>query len=78
MSELDVKAEALRGELRSWLAANYTPEVEAAIDSFPGVRSSAVIGLPDEDMGNLIHAIVDAPVLSQMPHASLNRVFGGG
>ena len=39
----------------------YPAEVEAAIDSFPGVRSSAVIGLPDEDMGNLIHAIVDAP-----------------
>ena len=39
----------------------YPAEVEAAIDSFPGVRSSAVIGLPDDDMGNLIHAIVDAP-----------------
>ena len=39
----------------------YPAEVEAAIDLYPGVRSSAVIGLPDEDMGNLIHAIVDAP-----------------
>ena len=39
----------------------YPAEVEAAIDAFPGVRSSAVIGLPDDDMGNLIHAIVDAP-----------------
>ncbi len=39
----------------------YPAEVEAAIDSFPGVRSSAVIGLPDDDMGNTIHAIVDAP-----------------
>ena len=39
----------------------YPAEVEAVIDSCPGVRSSAVIGLPDEDMGNLIHAIVDAP-----------------
>lgn len=39
----------------------YPAEVEAAVDSFPGVRSSAVIGLPDDDMGNLIHAIVDAP-----------------
>ena len=34
---------------------------EAAIDAFPGVRSSAVIGLPDDDMGNLAHGIVDAP-----------------
>lgn len=39
----------------------YPAEVEAAIDSCPGVRSSAVIGLPHEDLGNSIHAIVDAP-----------------
>ena len=28
------------------------PEVEAALDSFPGVRSSAVIGQPDDNIGN--------------------------
>ncbi|MCS5608561.1 MAG: AMP-binding protein, partial [Alphaproteobacteria bacterium] len=39
----------------------YPAEVEAAIDLYPGVRSSAVIGLPDEDMGNLVHAIIDIP-----------------
>lgn len=39
----------------------YPAEVEAAIDAFPGVRSSAVIGLPDDDLGNKVHAIVDAP-----------------
>jgi bile acid-coenzyme A ligase len=39
----------------------YPAEVEAAIDAFPGVRSSAVIGLPHEDLGNSIHAIVDVP-----------------
>jgi bile acid-coenzyme A ligase len=39
----------------------YPAEVEAAIDAFPGVRSSAVIGLPHPDLGNSIHAIVDAP-----------------
>jgi bile acid-coenzyme A ligase len=39
----------------------YPAEVEAAIDAYAGVRSSAVIGLPDEDMGNLVHAIVDVP-----------------
>lgn len=39
----------------------YPAEVEAAIDAFPGVRSSAVIGLPDEDMGARLHAIVDVP-----------------
>ncbi len=39
----------------------YPAEVEAALDSFPGVRSSAVIGLPDENTGNRLHAIIDRP-----------------
>lgn len=42
--------------------ANVFPaEVEAALDLHPEVRSSAVIGLPDADLGQRIHAIVDAP-----------------
>jgi bile acid-coenzyme A ligase len=36
----------------------YPAEVEAALDEHPRVRSSAVIGLPDEDLGNRVHAIV--------------------
>jgi bile acid-coenzyme A ligase len=36
----------------------YPAEVEAALDEHPAVSSCAVIGLPDEDMGNLVHAIV--------------------
>jgi bile acid-coenzyme A ligase len=39
----------------------YPAEIEAAIDSHPRVRSSAVIGLPDDDLGGRLHAIVDAP-----------------
>jgi bile acid-coenzyme A ligase len=39
----------------------YPAEVEAAIDAFPGVRSSAVIGLPDDNTGNRLHAIIDRP-----------------
>jgi bile acid-coenzyme A ligase len=40
--------------------ANVFPaEVEAALDAHPAVRSSAVIGLPDDDLGQRIHAIVD-------------------
>lgn len=39
----------------------YPAEVEAAIDAFPGVRSSAVFGLPDTDMGSLVHAVVETP-----------------
>jgi bile acid-coenzyme A ligase len=40
----------------------YPAEVEAAINEHPDVRSAAVIGLPDEDRGNTIHAIVEADV----------------
>lgn len=39
--------------------ANIFPaEVEAALDQHPDVRSSVVIGLPDADMGQRVHAIV--------------------
>ena len=38
----------------------YPAEIEAAIDEHPLVQSSCVIGLPDEDLGNRIHAIVQA------------------
>ena len=37
----------------------YPAEVEAAIDSHPDVESSVVIGLPDEDLGQRVHAIVE-------------------
>jgi bile acid-coenzyme A ligase len=36
----------------------YPAEIEAALDEHPLVQSSCVIGLPDEDMGNAVHAIV--------------------
>jgi bile acid-coenzyme A ligase len=36
----------------------YPAEIEAALDEHPLVQSSAVIGLPDEDLGSRIHAIV--------------------
>ncbi|MDJ0768941.1 MAG: AMP-binding protein [Ilumatobacter sp.] len=39
----------------------YPAEVEAAVDEHPAVRSCAVIGIPDEDLGERVHAIVDAP-----------------
>ena len=44
----------------------YPAEVEAALDAHPNVHSSAVIGLPDEDLGQRIHAIVQArPPISE-------------
>jgi bile acid-coenzyme A ligase len=38
----------------------YPAEVEAALQEHPDVRSCVVIGLPDDDMGNRVHAIVEA------------------
>ncbi len=39
----------------------YPAEVEAVLESHPGVRSAVAIGLPDEDLGQTVYAIVDAP-----------------
>ena len=36
----------------------YPAEIEAAIDEHPSVVSCAAIGLPDEDLGSRIHAVV--------------------
>jgi bile acid-coenzyme A ligase len=38
----------------------YPAEIEFAIQEHPDVRSCAVIGLPDDDRGNVIHAIIEA------------------
>ena len=38
----------------------YPAEVESAIQEHPCVHSVAVVGLPDEDLGNRLHAIVEA------------------
>jgi bile acid-coenzyme A ligase len=36
----------------------YPAEIEAVLDEHPNVHSSAVVGLPDDEMGATIHAIV--------------------
>jgi bile acid-coenzyme A ligase len=36
----------------------YPAEIEAALEEHPAVQSCAVIGFPDDDLGNKIHAIV--------------------
>lgn len=59
----------------------YPAEVEAALDSHPDVLSSAVIGLPDDDLGQRVHAIVqlqpdaapDASTLSAWAETRLAR-----
>lgn len=38
----------------------YPAEVEAALQEHEGVHSCAVIGLPDDDKGNSVHAIIEA------------------
>ena len=38
----------------------YPAEVEHALNEHPDVHSCAVIGLPDDDRGNDVHAIVQA------------------
>lgn len=37
----------------------YPAEVESALDHHPDVRSSIVIGLPDDDLGQRVHALVE-------------------
>jgi bile acid-coenzyme A ligase len=37
----------------------YPAEIEAALDEHPAVRSCCVIGLPDEDLGNIPYAIAE-------------------
>jgi bile acid-coenzyme A ligase len=45
----------------------YPAEVEAVIDCLPGVACSAVIGLPDPDLGNRLHAIVELEPGAEAP-----------
>lgn len=37
----------------------YPAEVEAALEAHPDVRAAAVIGLPDADLGQRVHAVVE-------------------
>ena len=50
----------------------YPAEIEAAIDAHPAVLASVVIGLPDEDLGQRAHAIIE--VRADAPPARLRRV----
>ncbi|TKJ31404.1 AMP-binding protein [Blastococcus sp. CCUG 61487] len=52
----------------------YPAEVEAALDEHPQVASSAVIGLPDDDLGQVVHAIVQpAPGIDDVDLDDLRR-----
>ena len=54
----------------------YPAEVEAVLQEHPAVRSCAVIGLPDEDRGNRVHAIVEADPAEVTPDDA-DRLGGG-
>jgi bile acid-coenzyme A ligase len=54
----------------------YPAEVEAALDEHPRVRSSAVIGLPDADLGSRIHAIVHTDDGTPIEADELRRHLG--
>ena len=55
----------------------YPAEVEGALDAHPRVRSSAVVGLPDDDLGQRVHAIVqaDAPIAEDELRAHLAKLL---
>ncbi|HEV7763284.1 MAG TPA: AMP-binding protein [Acidimicrobiales bacterium] len=42
----------------------YPAEIEAALNEHPAVRSCAVVGLPDDDLGHRAHAIVETDTLA--------------
>jgi len=45
----------------------YPAAIEAAVETLPGVLCCAVIGLPDPDLGNTVHAIVEIAPDHAMP-----------
>lgn len=49
----------------------YPAEVEAALDAHPEVQGSAVIGLPDEEWGASVHAIVQPAAEAGLTEAEL-------
>ncbi len=70
---------AIRGPRREAIlaaarAGQDLAEVEAALDEHPDVRSCAVIGLPDDDLGQRVHAVVELAAGVEVPDDDL-RTF---
>jgi bile acid-coenzyme A ligase len=49
----------------------FPAEVESALMAHPDVLSGAVIGLPDVDLGNRVHAIVETPAATDTSEADI-------
>lgn len=47
----------------------YPAEIEAAVETLPEVQCCAVVGLPDADLGNRVHAIVELAPGAARPDA---------
>lgn len=54
----------------------YPAEVEAALDEHPLVSSSVVIGLPSEDLGERVHAIIQLREGAQLDLAAITAHLG--
>jgi bile acid-coenzyme A ligase len=54
----------------------YPAEIEAALQEHPSIRSCAVIGLPDDDLGNRVHAIIELEPAATFDEASLVEFLG--
>ena len=55
----------------------YPAEIEAIVESLPDVLGCAVIGLPDADMGNRLHAIVELDRAADLPPQSAFLALAG-
>ena len=49
----------------------YPAEVEGVLELLPFVRSAAVLGLPDDDLGQRVHAVVDIADHEEPTHEAL-------
>jgi bile acid-coenzyme A ligase len=54
----------------------YPAEVEAALAGHPDVLSSLVVGVPDDDLGQVPHAIVQIAPGANLDEASLTQFLG--
>lgn len=45
----------------------YPAEIEGALEAHPAVRSAVVIGVPDDDLGQRVHAVVDIGDAAEPP-----------
>ena len=53
----------------------YPAEVEAALDEHPAIASSVCVGLPDDDLGQRVHAILELQPGGEAPGAGELRSF---